>query len=269
MSTEKIDFSGVEWGSVEWTNLVTLYLRAYESRSERSILRDRAAAEAVERIDYDFERMAGKVQPKSNQFIVALRAKQIDTWAADFLSRHPDATVLHLGCGLDSRAFRLEVPGGVRWFDVDLPEVIDLRRQLYSAHENYRMIGASVTDPAWLDEVPSGGPVLVVAEGLLMYLDEAEVAQLFTRIIDRFGSGEVVFDGISRWMTRVSKHNRWGLHDAREVEEMDSRLTYVAETSLMAGSAQIPVRRYRVIYRIGHSIPAIRKFNRQFRFAFQ
>mgnify|MGYP003693609009 CR=1 FL=1 len=55
--TDKVDFSGVKWGSVEWTNLVTLYLRAYESRSAKPILADHAAAEAVERIDYDFKRM--------------------------------------------------------------------------------------------------------------------------------------------------------------------------------------------------------------------
>ena len=55
--TEKIDFSGVRWGSVGWTLLVTLYLRACESRLERPILGDRAAADAVEHIDYNWARM--------------------------------------------------------------------------------------------------------------------------------------------------------------------------------------------------------------------
>ncbi|MQA86310.1 MAG: hypothetical protein GEV03_17165 [Streptosporangiales bacterium] len=70
MTTEKrgkVDCTGVEWGSVEWTMLCTLYLRAYESRSMHSILADHAAAEAVDRIDYDFDRMKKYVKPSSNQ----------------------------------------------------------------------------------------------------------------------------------------------------------------------------------------------------------
>jgi hypothetical protein len=78
MTTAKVDFSSVGWGSVEWTNLVTLYLRAYESRSPRPILGDQAAAEAVGRIDYDFKRMHRAAQPWANQFLVALRAKKLD-----------------------------------------------------------------------------------------------------------------------------------------------------------------------------------------------
>jgi hypothetical protein len=89
VTTAKVDFSSVRWGSVEWTNLVTLYLRAYESHSRRPILGDQAAAEAVDRIDYDFKRIHRSSVPASNQYLVALRAKQLDGWCADFLARHP------------------------------------------------------------------------------------------------------------------------------------------------------------------------------------
>lgn len=172
----QVDFSGVRWGSVEWTNLCTLYLRACESRSPRPILGDRTAAEAVDRIDYDFKRMHRAVNPAANRFLVALRAKQFDMWTTDFLRRHPNAVVLHLGCGLDSRVMRLSPSAGARWFDVDQPGVIDLRRKLYADHDGYQMIGSSVTEDGWLDRIPTDGPALVVAEGLLMYLTEAEVA---------------------------------------------------------------------------------------------
>jgi O-methyltransferase involved in polyketide biosynthesis len=89
MTTAKVDFSSVDWRSVEWTNLVTLYLRAYESRSPRTILGDRAAADAVDRINYDFKRIHRAAQPWGNQFLVALRAKKLDVWTADFMRRHP------------------------------------------------------------------------------------------------------------------------------------------------------------------------------------
>lgn len=62
--------------------------------------------------------------------------------------------VLHLACGLDSRAQRVDVPDTALWYDVDLPAVMDLRRELFKESTRYRMIAASVVDRAWLDQVP-------------------------------------------------------------------------------------------------------------------
>jgi O-methyltransferase involved in polyketide biosynthesis len=90
---EKVDFTDVRWGSVEWTNLCTLYLRAYESRSPAPILGDAAAAEAVDRIEYDWARMRRAMRPGSNQYMVTMRAKQFDDWTGDFLRRYPNAVV--------------------------------------------------------------------------------------------------------------------------------------------------------------------------------
>ncbi|WP_249123928.1 hypothetical protein [Saccharopolyspora erythraea] len=104
--TGKADFTGIRWWTVEWTMLCTLYLRACESRSPHSILGDRAADEAVRRIDYNFARMRWVVQPSANQYLVALRARQLDLWAADFLARHQDAVVLHLGVRVGARGRR-------------------------------------------------------------------------------------------------------------------------------------------------------------------
>jgi O-methyltransferase involved in polyketide biosynthesis len=162
-------------------------------------LGDETAAEAVDRIDYDFKRIHRTSLPASNQYLVALRAKQLDDWCADFLVRYPDSVVLHLGCGLDGRAFRLAMPPAVRWFDIDQPAVVGLRRRLYDDTERYRMIGSSVTDPQWLDHIPNGCPTLVVAGGLLMYLQESEVRQLFERMIDRFDSVSCNSTRSHRW----------------------------------------------------------------------
>ena len=87
MTMPKVDFSSVGWRAVEWTSLVTLYLRAYESHASQPILGDHAAAEAVDRIDYDFKRIHRAAQPWGNQYLVVLRAKKLDDWAADFLRR--------------------------------------------------------------------------------------------------------------------------------------------------------------------------------------
>ncbi len=276
--SSKLDFTGVRWGSVEWTNLCTLYLRAYESRLERPVLGDQAAAEAVDRIDYDFARMHRAAQPWANQFLVALRAKQLDTWAGDFLRRNPDAVVLHLGCGLDSRALRLDVPPGVSWFDVDVPDVMALRRQLYTERPGYTMIGSSVTERGWLDQIPTGRPALIVAEGLLMYLNEAELRDLLQRLTDHFGHGELLADLLSPWGPRFSQSpllarastsgiTKWGTRDGHELPEWIPRLQ-LAETAMFLDPEKISLKPQRVFYRIMSAIPFMRNYDRLYRFRF-
>ncbi len=272
MTTPKVDFSSVRWGSVEWTNLVTLYLRAYESRSAKPILGDRAAADAVDRIDYDFKRIHRVSLPASNQYLVALRARRIDDWCADFLRRHPDAVVLHLGCGLDGRAFRLTVPPAVQWFDVDQPGVVELRRRLYSDTERYRMVGSSVTGSAWLDRIPTGRPTLVVAEGLLMYLSAGEVRQLLTRLTDRFDSGEMLFDTTAAVAPVLSKVltkgiTKWGIRDARELQTWNPRLRFIEQVPAVAGYQRIPAAAVRLVYRLIWATP-MRAYDVVNRFAF-
>lgn len=258
MTAAKVDFRSVRWGSVEWTNLVTLYLRAYESRSRRPILGDHIAAEAVDRIDYDFKRIHRTSLPASNQYLVALRAKQLDDWCAAFLAHHADAVVLHLGCGLDGRGFRLAPPPSVLWFDLDQPAVIELRRRLYDDTDSYRMIGSSVTDPQWLDHIPTGRPTLVVAEGLLMYLQESEVRQLLERLTDRFDSGELLFDTLSALAPRLSKVLTrgiitWGIRDARDIETWNPRLRFLEQTSMLAGYRKIESTPVRLIYWLSYA----------------
>lgn len=268
----KVDFSDVAWKSVEWTNLVTLYLRACESRLEQPVLGDRVAAETVDRIDYDFKRMRRAVQPWANQFLVALRARKLDDWTIDFLRRHPDAVVLHLGCGLDTRAYRINPPPTVQWFDLDQPGVIELRRKLYDETDTYRMIGSSVTDPGWLGQIPTGRPTLVVAEGLLMYLTERDVRELLARLTDRFPSGEVLFDTLSPAGPRLSKIFTkgivtWGIRDAREIEGWGVGLRFIEQASAIAGYESIPFAPQRLVLRLTYTT-AFRKYDVVNRFAF-
>lgn len=157
-----------------------------------------------------------------------MRAKLLDRWTREFLALHADATVLHLGCGLDSRVQRIDPGPGVRWFDVDQPQVIELREQVYPARSGYRTIAASVTDPAWLAEVPCDQPVLVVAEGLTMYLSAREGLLLLRRLAGHFPRGEMAFDAFSRWGVRLMSLSPalrstgctldWGIEDARDLE---------------------------------------------------
>lgn len=270
-STDKVDFTDVPWGSVEWTNLCTLYLRAYESRSPAPLLGDTAAAEAVDRIDYDWARMRRATRPGSNQYLVSVRASRLDEWSTDFLRRHPNAVVLHLGCGMDTRAFRLHPPETVQWFDVDQPNVIALRRKLYDDRAGYRMIGSSVTDD-WLHGIPTDRPTLVVAEGLLMYLTEPDVRALLGRLTDRFGGGELLFDTTSPMGPRLSKVltkgiTTWGIGDVRDLEQWDPRLRFLEQTPVIALYERVPSAPVRLVWRLINATP-MRNFDVLNRFAF-
>ncbi|MEV1170366.1 class I SAM-dependent methyltransferase [Nonomuraea sp. NPDC049784] len=268
MNAERVDFSGITDEGVTWTLLGTLYLRAWESRLPAPILGDHHAAEAIRRIDYDFAKLKRRMRPNSNQFLVALRARQLNDWSAAFLSRHPDAIVLQLGCGLDSRMLRLDPQGALRWFDLDIPQVIDLRRQLYPEHGTYRMIGASVTDDGWLEKIPADRPALIIAEGLLPYLTPSEVRRLLQRLTDHFTSGELIFDGLAPWVVRMAKLFHWSPRDGRDVERWNPRLTCADQVPLTAHYRRIPVRLYRVIYRLMNAVPGLRNMSVEYRFTF-
>ncbi|WP_338452928.1 class I SAM-dependent methyltransferase [Niallia oryzisoli] len=108
------------------TLLITLQAKAIDSRSKHSILHDKKALEILHLIDYDFE----KVNHFGNEIMV-IRAKQLDTWLQEFIKKYPNATVLNLGCGLDTRIARINPPSTVNWFDVDFPEVIQLRKSFF------------------------------------------------------------------------------------------------------------------------------------------
>jgi O-methyltransferase involved in polyketide biosynthesis len=227
------------------TSLITLYGIAMDARIEPTILGDTMAAEAFDKIDYDFSWLKTRLSsPKSVRTKVALRAKHFDTWTAEFLAAHERVTVLVLGAGLDTRVWRIDPGPEVHWYDVDLPPVIEARGKLFPQRENYRTIASSVTDPEWLEQIPTDRPVLVVAQGLVMYLEPAEGHALFRRITDRFPSGAVVLDTHSRLGVRTSNWMlkrrfgpslmRWAIEDAHELERSNPRLRCTDAVSALA-----------------------------------
>jgi len=252
------------------TLLWTLYCRALDSRSKHPILHDKAAEEVVGRIDYDFRKL--KIAP-DDVIGFAVRSKYLDQWTRDFLAAHPEAMVLHLGCGLDSRVERIDPPKSVRWYDVDFPDVIEVRRRLYPPRDGYCMIGADVEDKRFLDQIPTTGPVMIVAEGLFTYLPEHEVKDLLQRLTSHFPSGQLAFDVMSRPAVRIAKWNstlratgaqmRWGIDDLRVLEQWVPRLQLVREVALTEAveSARISWG-YLFLYRVANLLPLWRRMVR-------
>jgi O-methyltransferase involved in polyketide biosynthesis len=180
----------VDLSGAPQTMLATLYLKALDADFERPVLGDRYAKEAVSRLDYDFRKIGitAKWAP-----LITVRTAQYDIWARQFLAVHQQCTVVHLGCGLDSRVFRLDPGPGVQWHDVDYPEVIALREKVFPPRPRYHLIATSTSDQ-WLDQIPADRPVLLLAEGISMYLTEHDGVALLRRVVDRFPSGELQVD---------------------------------------------------------------------------
>ncbi|CAM4456286.1 class I SAM-dependent methyltransferase [Nocardia ninae] len=252
---------------VQETLLLPLRGKALDYRTAAPVLGDRWSDEVLSRIGpLRFKMRLGSL----DRYIPVLRAHRMDEWAREFLSRHTDAVVLHLGCGLDSRAFRLDLPERVQWFDVDFPEVIELRRSFYPDRPRYRLVAGSVTEPAWLDDVPVGRPVLVIAEGLLMYLSEADVAQLLGRLIDRFGGGELIFDVMTEANAKIAGwfgYTVWGIGDPRELERTHP-LTLLEAVPALADHRLIRSTGWRLYNAVQYRNPLYRNGIRSLRYRF-
>ena len=146
--TTKPNLSGVTE-----TLLITLYLRAMESQRPDALIVDEKAVELVTRMSYDFDRIRRIPLSEANKLVIILRNREFDRYARDFLARHPQAVVVHIGCGFDTRFERVD-NGQVEWYDLDLPDVIELRRKLIGDEAGrYHLLGCSVLDNAWLDTV--------------------------------------------------------------------------------------------------------------------
>jgi O-methyltransferase involved in polyketide biosynthesis len=219
------DLSGVSE-----TLLVTLYLRAMESQRPDALIKDEKAVALVNRMSYDFARVKQIPLREANKVVLILRNREFDRYARDFLARRPEAVVVHVGCGLDSRFERVD-NSQVEWYDLDMPNVIELRRKLIGDEGGcYHLLGHSLLDNTWLDIVSAHRqrPFLFLAEGVFQYLEEAQVKWLVLTLRDRFPGAELVFDAASPlhvWtniflfpIIKFGARLRWGLWRGQEIE---------------------------------------------------
>ncbi|MCE1255525.1 MAG: class I SAM-dependent methyltransferase [Anaerolineae bacterium] len=248
----------------------TLLIPLFSKAGKNPVLDDIKANQILSQVSYDFSSL--KV-PQKTQITLCLRAKQLDRFTALFLEKHPNAIILHLGCGLDSRCLRLDHDKAL-WFDLDMPDVIELRRKFFSENENYRMIASSVTDLEWIRQIPDEDrPVLVLAEGLLMYLHEEEVKGLFLALNHRFSNCSIIFDVFSLYtVSRIQSHPSlqktgaeiyWGLDDPHQIENWKPGFTLLEEW-FFSQSPDIKNLNwfYRLMFRLTASIKMARNAQR-------
>jgi O-methyltransferase involved in polyketide biosynthesis len=222
------------------TLFLTLCGRVLDNRSPHPILADTMAGQIVRTLDCDCARFRLSASPIVN---IAHRAKKLDQVAQQFITRNPNAVALDLGVGLDTRMFRIAPPATVDWYDIDFPEVITARRQLLPDRANAHGIGTDLTDPTWLDAIPTHRPAVIVADGLLAFLTQDDMISLLNRLISHFPSGEVAFNGYTGFAIWAAKHYHGtqsvadlirspGFDDPREPERWNPSLKLVKEILL-------------------------------------
>lgn len=240
---EKIQLKGVEQ-----TLLPMVLFKVRDSQSSSPILGDPYAKQLLDRCDVDLgaTHFSATVDDTYVTWI-ANRAKRFDQWTQEFLDSHQGpVTVLHLGCGLDCRYFRVErrPEAEVRWIDIDQLMVVDLRGRLIPGpvDGDYALRTLDVTKEGWFRDVPADRPTLIVAEGLMPYLEPEQGQKLIRDLVQYFGSGEngdghkgqLVFDTLGSLSVRLTGYIKalrtsratfkWGVDEPEQIRELHPKL---------------------------------------------
>ncbi len=245
---EKIKLSGVPE-----TMLQTVYARAKESAG-RGAIRDVKAEELIAGLDYDFS-LADKDAAMHSGVIA--RTIVLDRLVSEWLDRNSGGVVVNIACGLDTRCYRMR--GYSHWYDLDLPEVMDVRKKLIPAGGDISQIAMSAMDDWGGAIAPTDAPALVIIEGLTMYLCEADVKRIFAVIAGRFARATVLVETMNPTVARRFREKSiegshakftWGIKNGRALAELLPDFRFAEEHSLTEGMAEfVPV--YRLLDRIG------------------
>ena len=254
---EKIKLSGVPE-----TMLQTVYARAKESNG-RGAIHDAKAEELIEKLDYDFSLADKDTAMRSG---VIARTIVLDKLTKSWLASHPGAVVINIACGLDTRCYRMA--GYAHWYNLDLPETMAVREKLLPESGTISQIAMSAMDD-WGGEISElseqNVPVLIVIEGLTMYLNAKDVQQIFAVISSRFSQATIFVETMNPAMVRHFKEKsidasnakfNWGIKNGKALAELLPGFRFVEEHSLTEGMAV-----FAPIYKLLDKLPAVRNIS--------
>ena len=222
--------------SVNKTLYIPLRGKAYVSR-RGLYLKDEKAEQIWEAEGFELK---GKAASKWLAYNMGMRAAVFDRWTREALEQQPNAMVLHIGCGLDSRCLRVAA-GDRLWYDIDFPDVIRERQRYFRETENYRMLAADMRENAWRRQVPSGKQAIVVMEGVSMYLRPEELQALLNALREQFSQVRLLMDVYTSFAAKATKYknpinevgvtNVYGMDDPQPLAQKTG-YRYVGEHSL-------------------------------------
>lgn len=233
--TEKINPA---LGDVQKTLFLPLWGRAHETRKAMPLLVDKTALVIIEQVDLDLDSLADKMNPLS-QVAWIMRSNCTDRVITQFLEKHPRASIVNIGCGLDTTFERVD-NGQVLWYDLDLPDVIALRQKFIPAGGRRKSIAASFLDDGWLAGLEVHDHILFIAAGVFYYFEAAQVKGFLQALAGRFPGAEILFDVASPTGVRTANRLviqsagldkrsflKWGLKNPRELLAWDERFELV------------------------------------------
>lgn len=187
--------------NVNKTLYIPLYGKAYVSK-KGILLSDKKAEEIWEKEGFTLK---GKSRSKWLAYYMGMRSAMFDSWVKETTSTMSDAVIVHIGCGMDSRAMRIG-NGNNTWYDVDFPEVITERKRYYEESASYRMIGADARESAWLSKIPETKSAIIILEGVSMYLSLDELQALFANLCAHFDKIALLMDCYTVLAAKMSKY---------------------------------------------------------------
>ena len=260
---EKIELFDIEINDVSVTLLLTLYAHALESLSKDPILHDEKSVEVMQRLNQELSNSENKLlkrlsKGKLNKNLVvhiSLRVKKYDEYVRNFLSQSPNGIVVNIGCGLDTRFWRIN-NGRALFYDLDLPEVIEIKKHFFKESDRYHFIASSVFDYDWMSLLLPHkiNRILFIAEGVFMYLNKKDVKSLVLKLQSQFPGSELVcevFNDIwlrkplgSMMSFKMQKQLflgkgavfNFGVRDGREIEEWSPGIKLLDEWSYFDSS---------------------------------
>ena len=254
---EKVNVTGLPE-----TMIQTLYARAKESGKDNAKIHDDMAVEMVSRLDYDFSKAD---QDKAMSYGVIARTIVLDEMVEKYLSGHPNTIVVNIASGLDTRCYRMQGKY-VRWYNVDLPETMKIREKFLTENGSISQIAKSAMDASYIDDIEYGGEnVLVIIEGLSMYLSEADVLQMMSIIERTFRKVTVMIETMSPFVVKHIKEKSiegshakftWGVKDGAALAALLPDFRLAAEHGLTEGMAVfVP------IYKVLDKLTAVRNIS--------
>ena len=237
--SEKIS---TQLGEVQRILIIPLFGRAMEYEKDDPLIRDKYARDIVERLDYDFK-AAFNNTPMQFRIISAIRAFHLDAAILKLIGKYPDATIVNIGAGLDTTFQRVD-NGKIYWYDLDLPDTIELRRKLIPEGERNVCIAKSVFNRRWFKDIRERrSKVFFMAGGVFVYLKKEEIRRLFLDLAQEFPGSEIAFEIYSKIFLWIRNHMlakramksdlftccRWGVNSAKAVAKWSDRIQVIDE----------------------------------------
>ena len=198
----------LQLGDVQTTSLIPLAIKASETLRPNPRIRDEKAVEIIKALGVD---TAPYDKFLSHEGVVA-RTIMLDRQLKEIIREHPDTVVVNVGAGFDNRFTRVD-NGLIRWFDLDLPDVIAARKMAFAERERVTMIAGSVLEKDWCAAVQkelggSKSELVVIAEGLFMYLTFEQIRTMLTILKEQFPEGGILIaEQNNRMLVNNEKHH--------------------------------------------------------------